>query len=218
MSEYYVSVRKEFKNNIQKLVLNTLKENIFISVFIIYSFSMTINAQDIIPINSIILNDSKLSIIGASNVTDFECLYEDDFQTNTLSHFFTLENKVVRVSGDTLKLAIDNFDCGRRGINRDFRKSLKSNEYPSIDISLIDFESSNKLLERVNVLISLAGNERKYALEFKSTYQDEDIIEIQGEQKLSMTDFNIDPPTALLGLIKVRDELTIKFTLFLKTL
>jgi len=117
-----------------------------------------------------------------------------------------------------LKLGIKNFDCGRRGINRDFRNSLKSDEYPTIDLKLLSFAPSDSLLEEVNVLISLAGAEKKYILEFTSSYSSDGIVKIEGEQKLAMSDFNIDPPRALFGLIKVQDELTITFTLFLKTL
>ncbi len=194
--------------------MHQLKKSLFFFILIICSVS--INAQEKIPIKSVMLNESKLSILGTSNVTDFECFYENDFQIDTLSHFLSIEKEIVRISGDTLKLTIDNFDCGKRGINRDFRKSLQSDEYPTIDISLINFKPSNELLEEVNVLISLAGTEKRYVLEFTSIYQDDGIIKIEGERTLSMTDFNIDPPKALFGLIKVRDELTITFTLFLK--
>lgn len=122
------------------------------------------------------------------------------------------------VSGDTLRLGIKNFDCGRRGINRDFRNTLKSDDYPSIDVSILSFAPSDSLLEEVNVLISLAGAEKKYILEFTSSYSSDGIVKIEGKQKLAMSDFNINPPKALFGLIKVRDELTIDFALYLKTL
>ncbi|MEP0006452.1 MAG: YceI family protein [Balneola sp.] len=164
------------------------------------------------------MNESKLSILGTSNVTDFECLYDNDFRIDTLSHYLTFDQGIIKVSGDTLKLKIENFDCGKRGINKDFRSSLKSNEYPSIDISLISFKQSDTLLKAVNVIISLAGSEKQFELEFKSSYLENGLIKIEGEQKLTMSDFNITPPRALLGLIKVRDELTIKFELLLKTI
>jgi len=179
---------------------------------------VNIRAQDNIPIKSTILDESKLSIFGTSNVTDFQCLNKEKFKVETLTHSLTIDNETVLVSGDTLKLQIDNFDCGRKGINKDFRKTLQSDEYPDIDISLLSFKTSSDLLEEVNIQISLAGTDKKYKLEFTSTYQEDGTIKIEGEQKLAMTDFNIDPPKALFGLIKVRDELVIKFTLFLKTL
>ncbi len=179
---------------------------------------MTLNAQEIISVKSTILGESNLSILGTSNVRDFECLYEGDFQVDTLSHFLTIENEIIRVKGDSLKLKIDTFDCGKRGINRDFRGSLQSDEFPTIDISLLNFSPSDELLEEAKVLIYLAGAQKKYVLEFISTYQDNGVVKIEGEQKLAMTDFNIDPPTTFFGLIKVQDELTIKFTLLFKTL
>lgn len=50
------------------------------------------------------MNESKLSILGTSNVTDFECLYDNDFRIDTLSHYLTLDQETINVSGDTLKL------------------------------------------------------------------------------------------------------------------
>ena len=210
-------MNEEFKNLIQKSVTTKLIKNILLFFCLACSFSGKINAQKIAPVKSTILNDSKLSILGTSNVTDFECLYDDDFRIDTLSHSLTLDQDIIKVSGDSLKLKIENFDCGKRGINKDFRNSLKSDEYPSIDISLISFKQSDSLLKEVNVLISLAGSEKIFELEFTSSYLENGIIKIEGEQKLTMSDFNIDPPRALLGLIKVRDELTIKFELLFKT-
>jgi len=33
----------------------------------------------------------------------------------------------------------------------------------------------------------------------------------QGTLPIQMTDFNVEPPTAMLGLIRVRDEITVHF-------
>lgn len=211
-------MNEDFKNVIQRSISTKHIKYIILFFYLTCSFSGEINAQEIVAIKSTIMNESKLSILGTSNVTDFECLYDNDFRIDTLSHYLTLEQEIIKVSGDTLKLKIENFDCGKRGINKDFRNSLKSDVYPSIDISLISFKHSNKLLKEVNALISLAGSEKIFELEFTSSYLENGIIKIEGEQKLTMSDFNITPPRALLGLIKVRDELTIKFELLLKTI
>jgi len=164
------------------------------------------------------LNQSKLRILGTSNVTDFECIYEDGFESDTLTHSVSFGEDLNLVSGDTLHLMIDSFDCGRRGINKDFRKALNSDEFPTIDISILNFENNTDLLEALNVLISIAGVQKEYTLTFNSSRKDQNIVKVEGERKLSMTDFNINPPKALFGLIKVQDDLTISFTISIKTL
>ena len=40
-------------------------------------------------------------------------------------------------------------------------------------------------------------------------------ITIEGEHSLNMRDYDIDPPTAMLGTIKVGEIITIKYTLVL---
>lgn len=39
-------------------------------------------------------------------------------------------------------------------------------------------------------------------------------VAFMGEIKINMTEFNVDPPTALLGTIKTGEEITIKFQVF----
>lgn len=42
------------------------------------------------------------------------------------------------------------------------------------------------------------------------------IIQVTGSKKLAMSEFNIDPPTAILGTLKTGDEVVISFNLILK--
>ena len=41
-------------------------------------------------------------------------------------------------------------------------------------------------------------------------------VEISGSKKLKMTDYNIDPPTALMGTMTTGDEVEIEFRIVLK--
>ncbi len=172
--------------------------------------------QQEVSIQTVVLNESKLRINGTSNVTDFECKYANSFELDTLSHQLEISKDSILVSGDNLPLTIDSFDCGKRAINRDFKSTLKSKEYPNIDISLLEVFSENDIPTSASIAISLGGTTQKYLVSLTEEVMDDKVVSISGTQKLKLSDFNLEPPRALFGLIKVRDELVVTFELLVK--
>lgn len=166
----------------------------------------------------VIRDSSSIKILGSSNLADFECNYESGFESDTLSYSAVIENKTGTIKGDTLKLDIEAFDCGRRGINRDLRKTLQYEQFPTIDITLSQFVLNERVFEKLNILISIAGVQKEYALSFDVTPFPESLYQIVGERKVDMSDFNLEAPRALLGLVRVDDELTITFNMFIHQL
>lgn len=180
---------------------------------LLFFFSSAIIGQERSEVHSVILNESKLRINGTSNVNDFVCSYQREFESDTLSHRVELFNQHLSVQGDTLKLDIDSFDCGRRGINRDFRKTLKTENSKNISISLQKLSFSECKPQTIGVDISIAGVTKPYEIFLNEFSVKENVISVKGRKNFLMSDFGIDPPTALLGLIKVRDYLEIDFEL-----
>ncbi len=172
-------------------------------------------AQDPGQVRALILEGSKLSINGTSNVTDFTCLYKNEIEPDTLSYTVQtmVKDSLVVVKGDKLELETDGFDCGKKGINRDFRKTLKSEQYPLIEVELLKLFMDDHHPFKAEVLIRLAGSTQPYQVLLREVHRDDSIRSVSGYQDLRMTDFGLDPPSALFGLIKVRDELRIHFTL-----
>lgn len=161
-------------------------------------------------------DESKLSIKGKSNVNEFSCQAEHDLQQDSLNYFYQVSGDTVTVNGVLLALEIDQFDCGKRAINRDFRSTLKFKEYPFIEIILNELvlaDPSDIIPEEALVTIRIAGVERKYTVPLQSFSSSEDHFVVGGNKILHMTDFGLTPPSPMLGLIKVDDELDIEFDL-----
>lgn len=189
-------------------------KNLFlISLFTLLCLSESSFAQKTMEVESLILEGSKLSINGTSNVNDFECIYDDRFETDTLKHIVQVEEAIVVLDGDQLKLEIDSFDCGKRGINRDFRNTLKSKVYPNIQIELVKVVAQNEIPFEAEIMASLAGVTNRYILELVNLSIENEQTQFEGTLTLKMSDFNLSPPTALFGLIKVRDEIDVNFLL-----
>ena len=125
-----------------------------------------------------------------------------------------------------LKIPIESFDCGRSRMNRDMYEALKSDEY---DYITFDFEKavpvekseskSDTLFTNdfrpytIDGTLNVAGVSRKITLITQGRTEDDGKYRIQGHKKISMPDFNIEPPTALRGLIRAHEDLTVYFDL-----
>jgi polyisoprenoid-binding protein YceI len=59
--------------------------------------------------------------------------------------------------------------------------------------------------------LTIAGRSREVAMEVVVTRQAEGRLLVQGSIPITMTDFGIDPPTAMLGTIKTGDDVTVGF-------
>lgn len=128
---------------------------------------------------------------------------------------FEQSTSTILLDSVLLQVAVDNFDCGGNGINRDFRKSLQSDQFPFIDIipsSLTVYPSKPGQLE-TKVSIQLAGINRTYQIPVNYTMAKNIEQKVHlGHAKvvLRMSDFGITPPSPFFGLIQVDDELQVE--------
>lgn len=170
--------------------------------------------------------ESKLWIEGRSNINEFACaanqysgqaeLYEEDEEADFVQEVHErLSLKVeIRVKG---------FECGRKRMNQDLMDALKSDDYPEITF-LFD---SAELLQmpkhpddpfKVDVKGSLtvAGVTQDIHFNTRAYYLEADRVRAIGNTTIKMSNFGVEPPTALMGLVKAEDELTVKFNLVAK--
>lgn len=163
---------------------------------------------------------SRISIMGSSNVNRFSCSSKADFTASPLKINKVSTSSKVNMNGD-IKIFVESFDCGNRMITSDMRKTLKSKEYPILEIRFVNIErmpDENKSCDSMNGLIEikLAGMKKQFSipLDFKKT---DDSYELEGSRNFCFDDFNLSPPEKIGGLIKVNDSFEVNFSLELVT-
>jgi hypothetical protein len=162
----------------------------------------------------LITSDSELVIKGTTNINSFQC----KFNIKEINKPIPLFYKVVddRIVFEKAKLVLDNecFDCGNNGMNRDFMKLLKSDEYPEIELQLKEVNKNNG--SQINALLELriAGKSKSYHVPI--AVKDKEDIFVSGTLKVDITDFNLEAPKKALGLIVVSDYVEISFQLNFK--
>lgn len=168
----------------------------------------TVFAQDI-TVNQ---QRSRLWIEGSSNVNKFQCSaarYNTQVQSPT-------KDTTVEVEVD---VAVEGFDCGKRRMNRDLYETLLSNRHPFISFEYKSTESMTYSDETdtydliVNGTLTVAGHTNTISFPLTAELYGDGTIRAKGQTELKMTAYNVDPPSALLGLVRVNDELTVHFEL-----
>ena len=164
----------------------------------------------------LITNQSELNINGTSNVSDFKCRYNIKNLGTPIRIHYEKNNEVIRFENSMLVLENSGFDCGGKGINRDFHGLLQSDIYPRIILRLkeIKLKPHKKNTADAIIEIEIAGIKNSYHME--TEFQNEQDWHISGKLKLNINKFNLKAPKKMLGLIVVSDEIEIIFKLVIK--
>jgi hypothetical protein len=101
------------------------------------------------------------------------------------------------------------------------RDALKADEFPEIKFSSISgntqFAGDKSFTGSLYGKLNVAGNTRDVSIPFKGTFTDNNTINITASAELTMTSFNISPPTAMMGALKTGDQISVLFTLHFVT-
>lgn len=168
------------------------------------------------------LASSELYIKGSSNVNQFTCHCEQELYPIQLQVAFNPDDQLARFDQARLDLITRTLDCGNRGMNRDMYETLRADKHPEISIQLRavrQLEGYSPMLcdEWVPLLASayltIAGERRIVHLDVQGRQEPAGHYRFLSELSINMTDFGIDPPKALLGLVQVDNEITIHLDL-----
>ncbi|MBV6429283.1 MAG: hypothetical protein KIPDCIKN_03834 [Haliscomenobacter sp.] len=174
------------------------------------------------PGDVLITEQSKLSLSGTSNVNKFTCACNQKFSPLTIGATASSNRSQIAFEHTVLKLTTNKLDCGQKIMNKDMYRTLKADEYPYISIELkkaqfpvgVTIDDCAEWVELdAETVITIAGNARRVPLKVKARNLSAGRFQFRSAQALKMTDFGIQPPTAMMGAIKVRDSITIQFDL-----
>ena len=158
---------------------------------------------------------SQFWIDGTSTVNAFTCAASD------VVGFGTVDEGTTRRADFHAEVVVPvrSFDCGVRQMNRDLYDALKGKAHPAVRFTLQYAEvlpgraSSEWTPLKVWGTLTLAGKQRPVTVTAQGQRLDNGRVRIQGRHALRMTDFDIEPPTGLLGLVRAHDDIVVRFDL-----
>lgn len=159
------------------------------------------------------LRISYINIAGKTNVNSFEFYLANSKNDVGILPVDLTDQPHRELS---LKIPVRKLKTDNQMMYSDFLKLLKENEYPNISIGIDNtplMESFEDELSIEPVIdITIAGVTRQYRVKCNVEKFSEGKY-VKGTTIIRLTDFNLEPPTKMLGLIKVKDEVSINFAI-----
>lgn len=170
---------------------------------LILSFCFSANAQ--YKLNA---NTSNMYIDGTSSLHDWTETVEEMSGSVSLD----LEGKAIsKIKMLNVSVPVKSIKSGKSGMDKNTYVALKYEEFPTIKFALKSYAKDGNSLTLTGNL-TIAGTTKP--VKIKSTYEVKtSTIEVEGKHTFKMTEFEVDPPTAMMGTIKTGDEVTIRFNL-----
>jgi polyisoprenoid-binding protein YceI len=110
----------------------------------------------------------------------------------------------------TLTVPVKAFECPNEEMMEHLFDAMKPDQHPEITFQLDGYEASRQGAETSGALTILGVT---HAMTFPiSLSPSGGGVEIEGDIRLDMTTFGVEPPVVMLGLLRVRPEIRIEFT------
>lgn len=204
------------KSNIKSIFSINLFLIIFSSALLV---SFASKSQNYSRVDYKIEEASKLYIEGTSNVNSFSCFSKDSYSPNAIKMDYT-DNDTMYFANTFLQLRTDKLDCNNSRMNKDLCSAMKSDDYPYIKVELhqawivADDNPKDEWINlKANATLYITNVNRKILLDIKAQKLGNNKYRFLSSTEMLMTNFNIEPPTALFGLIKVHNKIKINFDL-----
>ncbi|HKK45297.1 MAG TPA: YceI family protein [Balneolaceae bacterium] len=172
--------------------------------------------------NYVVSDKSSMEITGTSTIHDWEAEVSGiqstiDFNANALSG----DTKSSPVSSLSITIPVKKIDSGKGGMNNKIYGALKEKKYPNITFTLSKTELSNDSTFSANDfqltatgMLNIAGVSREVTVPVEGQLQSDGSYKFSGKYQLKMTDYKVDPPSAIFGTIKSGDEVTVSFDIY----
>lgn len=169
---------------------------------------------------------SEFRIRGDATVRHFTCAVERvEGYARLPAARDTLPDAVPEEQTEVVvRVPVRAFDCGNDRMTRDLQETLNMEDHPEIRFELIhatvgapaDSARQWRTVSAIGAL-SISGTKRVVRLEAAGHALDANHFRLRGCTPLRMTHFNVDPPSKVFGLIKVKDRVEAQFDLLAYT-
>jgi polyisoprenoid-binding protein YceI len=156
---------------------------------------------------------SSFVIQGTSSLHDWEMMS----QSFTGALQIGINGQPLDFENIQLKVRVTSLKSGKKIMDKKCYNALKHEDFPDIicrfkSISNIKSQGPNVYTARLEGSLDIAGVLKTVNIDV-GIQKKEGIITINGAKPLKMSDFEVEPPKALLGTLKTGNDITIIFNL-----
>ena len=165
------------------------------------------------------LNDktpSEVWITGKSTLHDWNV--STSGPQNLPLSVSTNEDGGLTLEGFNFTLNVDEFDGGRgASMNEKIRNAFNSKAHPQVVFSqsastTVTLDAQNAFTTNVTGTLDMAGQSKTINVQVTGKIENGQ-LSMNGQQALKMSEFSMEPPSAMFGQIKTADEVVVHFKL-----
>jgi len=196
---------------------NIFKQIPVLIALFITAFTYNLQAQSVYKIAD--SKDINMKLSGTSTLHDWTM----NANTFTSEAQFNLKpdgRQITGVRSLNFALVVQNLKSGEKGLDKNAYKALKADVNKDIEFKLVSASvapaNNNKYLIRAHGNLTIAGVTKQVTVNVIAVVNQNGTITCTGSQQLNMTDYQVKPPTFMLGAMKTGDAITLDFTLVYK--
>lgn len=157
------------------------------------------------PMNAskLAIKEKKISVHGKTSIGNFTCNYDNLGRSDTL--FVDFGHRTPDLIFD---IVVEEFGCGNFILNRDFKKTLKSKEYPKARVRVGGLSKKDNRYF-CNLSVNLVGKK----LDFPNQELHHANGGITTHIDLSFSTLGLQPPSKMGGLVTVEEQLKLEIFL-----
>lgn len=186
-------------------------KHLFTSVLLIaFTFSSSV-AQEIFKLDE---NNSKLVITGTSSIHDWEMVVKD-FRCE--ASMVIKDQSVIQITDIDFSCKVADMTSNNKIMDGKAHKALGSSKHPEIKFRFEKGDMMNLLdtPSKMKGNLLLAGIQKPVEVVFSIIAENQNLLKVEGRIPLKMSDFGIEPPTAMMGTLKTGDVVQIIYELTL---
>ena len=183
-----------------------MKQNSFWILGLIIMALVSVSSQGLAQVKYTLTPASEMKISGSSSLHDW------DMSSNSAkgegqfvmegSQFKGIKNLKIQMEAESLK-------SGTKGLDNNAYKALDTKKHKDVIFNLKEITGSGNSYQ-VKGDFTIAGVTKPASFPIKMV-QSGDRLTFEGSYATKLTHFSIEPPTALMGTVKTRDDITISF-------
>ena len=172
--------------------------------------------------------EGKLWFEGKASIVHYRCNAESLSRIEVLAAPYEKGRGIQRDNSVQLsvKIPVKSLDCGKRRMNRDMYEALKADRFSHISFRLLEADPVGQAAAdtagtgwidiEAQGMLEIAGVADTTSVAVQGMALDENQYRVRGSKQINMLDYNVKPPTAMLGLIKADEYLTVHFDISVK--
>ena len=156
---------------------------------------------------------SRVWVEGTSTVRGYRC--ESTGVTGTAQAASAQLADLASVPRAEVTIPVASLDCRNGTMNGHMRRALRAEQNPDIRLRASAVQVAPSGAARISGELTIAGQTRPVTLD-GTVASEEGKVRVRGSKRLVMTDFGVQPPTLMMGTMKVAAPVTIGFDVVLK--